>query len=421
MSLRDELVEIYESALASLPGDVLVRDAIAADRASLPVDPREIVVIAIGKVSGPMAYGAVAALGGCIGIAVGPVGFEAPDGFEVVEGEHPLPGPRSIRAGIRLLSFASSIRPDQTALVLISGGASSLLEALPSSLSLLDLSTTNKLLLGAGAPIDEINTIRKHLSRTKGGRLAAACGAGRIEILAISDVASGDLGVIGSGPFSADASTFTDALEIVERHGLAAQLPAAVMQHLRDGRDESPKPWDPLFRRVRGRVLAGPAQLREAAMVEARKRGFQTIAWPEFMEGDVEDVADRYEKWLESASGGRTILVATGEPTVVLPTHAGSGGRSQQLALLMAHALDKRAPRDIAFLAAGSDGHDGMSDHAGAVVDVNTGERARSLGFDMCEAVRTASSAAACDLLGASIPAVASQTNLTDLHLLAIG
>jgi len=420
MSLRDELVEIFEAAVASLPGDALVRDALARMRTSLPSDPHKIVVIALGKVAGPMAHGAVAALGNCSGLAIGPAGLDAPAGFEAIEGEHPLPGPRSIRAGIRLLSFVSAIRRDQTAVVLLSGGASALAEALPSNLSLLDLSSTTKLLLGAGAPIEEINIVRKHLSRIKGGRLAAACNAERIELLALSDVEHDDLAVIGSGPFSPNSSKFSDVLQIFERWKIETKVPAAVLEHLYEGRYESPQPDDPAFERVRARILAGPKELAVAGTLEAQRRGFRPVAPGEFMKGDVEEVAKRYTRWLESEPGRRSILVAAGEPTVVLPSQAGRGGRSQQLALLMANVLDRTAG-EAAFLAAGSDGKDGTSDHAGAVVDGETAQRARSMGFDLDEALRTASSAAACEILGASIPSVASETNLTDLHLLAIG
>lgn len=420
MSLRDELVQIYEATIASMPGDALVRDALSARRDLLPRDPRDTVVISIGKVAGPMAYGAVATLGPCPGIAVGPVGTDAPGGFEVVEGEHPTPGPRSIRAGIRLLAYVDAIRNDQTALVLLSGGASALAEALAPGLSLLDVGVTIRALWAAAAPIADVNTVRKHLSRVKGGKLAAACGAGRIVLLAISDVEGDDLSVIGSGPFSPDPTTPADALDVIARYGVEAELPPAVLSHLRTATGVAQSWDDPVFDRVHASVIAGPEDLRRAAILEAQKRGFRTIEWPKFVRGDVEEVAREYLGWLRANAGPRTLLVASGEPTVLLPSRPGSGGRAQQLALLMAETIEREAG-EVAFLAAGSDGRDGLSDHAGAVVDSRTAERARSLGFDIGEALQTASSAAACEILGASIPAQHSETNLTDLHLVAFG
>ncbi|AKU92777.1 glycerate kinase type-2 family protein [Vulgatibacter incomptus] len=418
--LRNQLIEIFEAAVASLAGDLLVREAIARHRESLPADPRSIAVIALGKAAGPMARGALDALGPLAGIVAGPPGTRVPGAFEVVEGDHPVPGPRSIRAGIRLLAFARQLHREQTALVLLSGGASALAEALPSSLSLLDLARTNRLLLGAGAPIDEINVIRKHLSRTKGGRLAAASEAGRIELLAISDVSGDDPAVIGSGPFSPDPSTYEDAREIVRRRGIEDELPEAVKAILEAAEDESPKPRNPIFNRLHTRILAGPARLAEVAMAEAARRGFEAEAWPGFVDGDVEDVAARYLAWLDGAKGKRRLLVASAEPTVTLPAHPGRGGRSQQLALLMATALGRRPDLRVTFLAAGTDGRDGVSDHAGAVVDSDTARRAQAAGFDLDEALAWAASEAACDAVGAALPCFDSPTNLADLHLLAV-
>ncbi|HEY0840333.1 MAG TPA: glycerate-2-kinase family protein, partial [Vulgatibacter sp.] len=278
ISLRDELVEIYEASVSAVAGDRLVRDHLESRRDTLPKDPRSVVAIALGKAAGAMAMGASQALGPIGGIAVGTPGIEAPTSFETIAGDHPVPGPRSIRAGIRLLAFVRSIRPDQTALVLLSGGGSALAEALPSSLSLVDLAETNRLLLGAGAPIEEITVLRKHLSRVKGGRLAAACAAERGELLAISDVDGDDLGVIASGPFSPDPSTFADARQIVAARGLAKELPAQVMGHLRSSRDESPKPGNPIFDRWTSAVLAGPARLAASARKEGERRGFRVVA-----------------------------------------------------------------------------------------------------------------------------------------------
>lgn len=421
ISLRDELVEIYEAAVASLAGDHLVREHLVKRRHLLPSRPTEIVAIALGKAAGAMAHGAAQAFGPIGGLAVGPAGTSAPGGFEIVVGDHPVPGPRSIRAGIRLLAFARSIRRDRTVLVLLSGGGSALVEALPPSLSLPDLAETTRLLLAAGAPIEEINVLRKHMSRVKGGRLAAACSAAHGAILAISDVEGDDLGTIASGPFSPDPSTFADALKIVAARGIEEELPPQVMAHLRSGRDESPKPGNPLFDRWKGTVLAGPAQLAAAARREGEKRGFRVVASAGFAKGLVDEVARGYASWLDERPGGRTLLVGAGEPTVELPHRPGRGGRSQQLALLMAAHLDRRRDLGAAFLAAGSDGRDGISDNAGAVVDGATADRGRAQGFDVEEAIRLAASAAACDAVGASIPAFDSATNVADLHLLAIG
>lgn len=405
---RQELIGIYEETLSRLSGDRLVEEALRARAPGGPVR-----VMAIGKAAEAMWAGAERVLGPLSGIAVGPGANEAPAAsrIEWLHGEHPVPGPGSLHAGERLLAFATSIQPHETALVLLSGGASALAEALPPSISLDDLAATTRALLASGVSIDAFNVVRKHLSLLKGGRLAAACRAGRIEVLTISDVFGDDPAVIGSGPFAPDPSTFAEALGVIR--GLP--IPPSVVRWLEDGVagtiDETPKALE----HVDTRILAGPLTLARTAAEVARERGFAAEASDVFLGTDVGEVASFHLHTLRSHRGPARLVAHAAEPTLKLPPNPGKGGRSQHLALLLAPYLEGSS-----FLAGGSDGQDGVGGAAGAAVDGQTAARARAKGLNLEEALRRADSGSACEALGVALPARSTGTNLADLHLLAL-
>lgn len=446
---RRELIEIYEETVRRLAGDRLVEEAL---HTGAPVGP--VRVMALGKAAASMWAGAERVLGPLSGIGVGPAGSWPqmgpasadaaaektiaenpgarqgkerepqrrentrhlalpPSRVEWLKGEHPVPGRGSLHAGERLLAFASSLHPHETALVLLSGGASALAEALPPSISLEDLAATTKLLLSSGASIDSFNVVRKHLSLLKGGRLAAACRAGRIEVLTISDVFGDDPAVIGSGPFAPDPSTFADALQVVA----SLPVPPSIRQWLEEGaaglHEETPKELP----NVHTRILSGPLHLAETAARVARERDLAAEASPLFLGADVEEVAEQHARTLRSHHGTAKLVAYASEPTVRLPPDPGLGGRSQHLALRL---LPHLATTGAAFLAAGSDGQDGMGEAAGAAVDGTTAALAGGAGVDIEEALHRADSATASRALGVALPARRTGTNLADLHLLAL-
>lgn len=403
MELRERLIAIYVEAVRRLSGEALVAEALA----SLPLEG-DVRILALGKASGSMLRGAELMLGSLRGLAVGPAKMQGIPGVEWIVGEHPIPGPGSLLAGERLLEEARAIPESSTALVLLSGGGSALAEALALGLTLTDLAETTRLLLAAGAPISEINAVRKHLSRIKGGKLAQACPAKRLVVLTVSDVVGDDPAVIASGPFAPDPTTFGDALEVLRLRGVIDRVPPAVRAWLEAGRDPEPGSFD----RVETTILAGPADLPQVAAEIAKAHGFDASAREHFEGGDVAEVARSHLERFASLRRNEFLAFAA-EPTVVLPPHPGAGGRSQHLSLLVAIGL----PTDCAFLAAGSDGKDGLSDHAGAAFDAATAARANALDLD--NLLAGAESARACDLAGASIPAWETGTNLADLHLLA--
>lgn len=358
--LREALVEAARRSIGALCGQGLVRAALAGS-AQGPC-----AVWAVGKAAPAMARGAADALGKALAsglvIARAPMGGEwVPAPLALLEAAHPFPDERSVRAADTLLDAARALAPSERAILLLSGGASSLIGAPVEGLSLTALSAATRALLERGAPIGEINVVRRHLGRALGGRLAQAC-TGRLLVLAISDVAGDDLATIGSGPAAPDPSTREQALAIARRYALSAELQRAL-----DSAGETPKPDDPIFSRVTSRVLAGPESLRATAAAELRALGFSVRVRERLVSGSVESFAAELGAVAGELAPG-VALVAVGEPTVTV-RGSGSGGRAQHLALLVARAI---AGTDLLFLALGSDGSDGPGGAgaaAGAIVD----------------------------------------------------
>lgn len=403
---------VWEEVVASLSGERLVREALL--RRDPPLRGEDCAVIALGKASASMLRGAASSLGPLEGVAVLPGDEEVPQGIRSCVGEHPIPGRGSLRAGRLLLDTVSRLPHEKTALVLLSGGGSALAELPADDLSLEDLARTTEALIAAGRSIHEINAVRRALSRIKGGRLLAACTAGRVEVLALSDVEGDDPAVIASGPFWGRSQTDPRAaLEVVESS--RADLPQEVVAYLRSATsDDAPHAHPP----CRTTLLAGPSDLQRAAVRLLRAKGWHPVPWPGFVHQDVEALARAYLRWLRRAQGPRAVLVGVGEPTLRLPPHHGRGGRALHLALRIAQGI---ASVRTTFLAAGSDGRDGPTSLAGACVDGDTAARARSLGVDLDEILEKADSEGAALTLGVGVPSRNTGTNLTDLHLLSVG
>ena len=269
---RDFLLHLFQAAVArALPAQVLA--------GFLPPPPQgRTVVLGAGKAAGAMAHALEAAwpadapLGGLVVTRYGhvpPRPAGVPQRVEIAEAAHPVPDAAGTQAAARLLALAEGLTADDLVLCLISGGGSALLTLPAEGLTLADKQRINRELLASGAGIHDMNVLRKHLSRIKGGRLAAACGPARVLTLAISDVPGDDLSVIASGPTVPDESTCADALAVARRHRIA--LPPAVLQALERGALETPKPGDPVFARHETRLIATPRQ--SLAAVRIRRRG----------------------------------------------------------------------------------------------------------------------------------------------------
>jgi glycerate 2-kinase len=360
-----------------------------------------------------------------VGIVAGPKmpGFTIPERFQWFDAAHPSPNALSEAAGRRALSLASESRARGSLLVLLSGGASSMLAVPVRDLSLQDKMVTARALMNAGAAIAELNCVRKHLSAIKGGRLAAAA-VGRSVTLAISDVhgpIADDPAVIGSGPTVADPTTFADALAIVQQMPVTDSLPASVLAHLERGDDESPKPGDERLRGSYYEVIANRQLAMDGAVQQASVLGYEVHIFNEATSGEARAAGYRFAvDALELDQGKRMCVIASGETTVRVRGH-GRGGRNQEFALGALPAIDGAARQSTVVLAsAGTDGIDGPTDAAGAVVDTTTTVRAEIRGLSAETALKENAAYDFFAPLGDLIMWGPTGTNVGDLHVMLI-
>ncbi|WP_427913669.1 glycerate kinase type-2 family protein [Ramlibacter sp. MMS24-I3-19] len=366
--------------------------------AFLPPPPKgRTVVLGAGKAGASMAqavealWPAAAPLSGLVITRYGhipprPAGLV--ERIEVVEAAHPVPDAAGLAASQRILDLAHGLTADDLVLCLISGGGSALLTAPAEGLTLEDKQRINRELLLSGAAIGEMNCVRKHVSRIKGGRLAAACHPARVVTLTISDVPGDDPSVIASGPTVPDASTCADAVAILQRYGI--EVPGAIMSLLEQGALETPKPGDPVFDGHEVHLVATPQQSLEAAAALVRQVGLQAYILSDEMEGESREVG-KVQAALARAAARRgepfarpCVILSGGETTVTVRkqpegTPRGRGGRAGEFCLGLAQALQGQA--GVWALAADTDGIDGVEDNAGAFVAPDTLVRAQAAGL----------------------------------------
>jgi hydroxypyruvate reductase len=390
--LRRDARSLAEAALVSVDPATLVEEAIYAR----PLDAGEqgsIIVLAVGKAARGMAEGAHRALGRRIahGVVLAPSGSSGPvpKGFEMHRGSHPLPDADGMAGARAIAETARRAGPHDRLLVLLSGGGSALLTLPDGDVSLEDLREVTRLLLLSGAPIAELNAVRKHLDQLKGGGLARIAMPARVRALLLSDVVGDPPDVIASGPVSPDPTTFADAIEVLERRGLWDQVPASVREHLVFGREgqipETPKPGDPPFVGVQATVIGNAARAVAGAAFRARALGYDVHVHSVELAGEAREVGRelaRLGRQIRDGSGPvapPAVLLAGGETTVVV-TGDGKGGRNQEVALAAALELD--GIDRVLVLSLATDGVDGPTDAAGAVAVGATLRRARHLGLD---------------------------------------
>lgn len=345
----------------------------------LPPPPRgRTVVIGAGKASAAMAEAVEAHWPGEVsGLVITRYGHAAPcRQIEIVEAAHPVPDARGRDAAQRMVRLVQGLTKDDLVLCLISGGGSALLAAPAPGLTLDDKREVNRQLLACGAPISEMNCVRKHLSALKGGRLAAAAHPAQVVSLVISDVPGDDPAIVASGPTVPDPTTREEALAIITRYGL--KLPQQVLDHLRSPAAETPKPGDPRLARAITTIIAAPAQSLAAAAGLARSRGYNVIDLGDRIEGETRLVAGEHASLARSTAGPAVIL--SGGETTVTVAGRGRGGRNAEYALALAIAL--AGDRRISAIACDTDGIDGSEDNAGAFVVPDTLARAEALGID---------------------------------------
>lgn len=368
--------------------------------AHLPPPPKgRTLVLGAGKAAGAMAHALEAAwpreapLSGLVVTRHGhtpPRPPGVPARVEIAEAAHPVPDAAGEAAARRMLALTEGLGADDLVLCLISGGGSALLTLPAEGLTLADKQRINRQLLASGAGIHEMNVLRKHLSRIKGGQLAAACAPAQVLTLAISDVPGDDWSVIASGPTVADESTCADALAVARRHGIA--LPQAVLDALQQGRLETPKPGDARLAGQQARMIATPAQSLAAAAEAARAAGLPAHVLSDEIEGQSQDIGRMHAALARAVAQGRgafarpCVLLSGGETTVTLGADPsagppGRGGRAGEFCLGLAQAL--KAQPGVWALAADTDGIDGVQDNAGAIVTPDTLARAQAAGLSL--------------------------------------
>ncbi len=399
---REDLLSIFQSALTAVDGRACVRDRLK----ERPL-PGEVYMVAVGKAACAMAQGAQDVLGNRIADAliITKHGYAEPLPWPVLEAGHPLVNEASLEAGKQLLAFVARIPPDAAVLVLISGGASALVEALPPPIGLKQFQEINRWILGSGLDINNYNRIRRRLSRLKGGRLAKLLSPRRILCLVVSDVPGNDLRAIGSGPLVAD--------EDLRRPLTIRGLPEFITEALKH-MPPAPAPDDACFQNVKREIVATLDNAKSAAVEAAKKLGYPAMLETGFVSGDALEAGARLAKKLLRSDVG-AVHVWGGETTVRLPEAPGRGGRNQSLAL--AAALELQDRNDVWFLAAGTDGTDGPTDDAGALVDSGTIARGVQAGLDARRSLDRADAGTFLEASGDLVQTGPTGTNVMDIML----
>ena len=398
--------------------------AVDGDEYSLDQYER-VVLIAMGKAAGTMTRAFLHAAGEFAkrfeGVVVSPQLVELDKArFRVYHGGHPLPNAASVEAAGDILRTLEKLTEKDLVVFLVSGGGSAMVERfLEPSILVEVMAATHKALVESGAPIAAMNSVRKHLSAVKGGRLAAAAAPAEQVTVFVSDVPEGQLDALSSGPTMPDGSTVKEVYRIAEEYGLAARFPSVVAEMIaRRSLVETPKAGDEIFARSRWSVLLDSASLEETAAVRARELGWHV------------EIDNRCDDWNAERAAGylvervselrrvreRVCLLTAGEVTVKVPQGVkGNGGRNQHFALLCAELI---AGKKIEVLSAGSDGVDGHSSAAGGVVDGTTVARANAAGYPVRAALGCFDSNDLLAMLGDAVVTGPTGNNLRDLRIL---
>lgn len=398
--MRDDAVSIFYAGLDAVEPNAAVKNYCRLDGNQLSVGDRtydlskftNLFVIGAGKASAPMAAAIEDLVGDRITRGIVNVKYEHLADLKkvkLIEAGHPVPDENGEKGSQAILSLANDANKDDLVLCLMSGGGSALLPLAAEGLTLNDKQETIKVLLACGATIHEINAIRKHTSHIKGGRLARAAYPATLISLILSDVVGDDLDVIASGPTVPDSSTFVDCMKIFKKYNILNKLPDTVVRHIEAGIsgkvDETPKSGDPVFDNVNNVIVGSNFEAVAAAGKKAKSLGYNMLVLSSMIEGETKHVAHVHGAIArEIIKTGNPIpppacILSGGETTVTI-TGKGLGGRCQEFAL--AAALDISGNENIVVLSAGTDGTDGPTDAAGAIVDSDSIANAEKMGLD---------------------------------------
>ncbi len=392
-SIHQDLLHIRTAALQAVDPALAVRRYLQRTSSRLDLgattwdlDPAgRVFLVAAGKAAVPMVLAAAELLGESLtsGVLVTRYGHAGgavlPPRLKLFEAGHPIPDENGLAGAQAILKLLAQLEPADHLLVLLSGGASALIPCPAPPVTLADLQRLTNLFLSCGATINELNAVRKHLDLLKGGRLAQAAGSAGLVALILSDVVGDPLEVIASGPTAPDPTTFADALGVLERYALLENTPPAVLQRIQQGAtgqlSETPKPGDPLFDRVSNQVIGSNRLAAQAAVVAARRLGYTTLLLSTRLQGEAREIGKVAAALASSCLKegdplpAPACLVLGGETTVTMAA-PGLGGRNQELALSAALGI-AGLPR-TAIMALATDGSDGPTDAAGAIVDGQT-------------------------------------------------
>jgi len=439
-SLRKDVLSILHSCIKASDPHYAIRKCVKLKRGKLWVDSysydlkliKRIFVIGAGKASARMAQAIEQVLGDRItsGVVVTKTCHTLPlySNIDLVEGRHPLPDREGLKGTGRIVKLLSRTAPDDLVIFLLSGGGSALLVSPVAGISLRDKIKLTDELLRCGADIKEINTIRKHISQVKGGRLAELAQPSPVLTLILSDVIGNRLDSIASGPTAPDRTTFSDCMKIVKKYDLRKKIPSSIYSHLEKGAGgrlkETPKPRDPIFKKVKNVIIGSNLTALEAAERKARELGLNTYVLPRPVAGDTTRAAKRHLALIRRIAEGKgpvhppACVISGGETTVKIKGK-GKGGRNQEFALVAAMGID--GMKNVVFLSAGTDGTDGPTNAAGAICDGETVQRALNKGLNPRGYLADNDSYRLFGRLGDLIITGPTQTNVMDIHLILIG
>jgi hydroxypyruvate reductase len=437
--LREAAGKIFETAVRAVDPAEAVHRHVKRDRTALRIGAevlnlaaiRRVVVVGLGKAGASMAGAMEEILGDRLlrGVVVTKYGHVQPMRIiRLHEAGHPVPDESGIAGAQALLECVKDLTAEDLVVVLISGGGSALTPAPVAGVTLAEKQALTKALLACGADIREMNMLRKHISQIKGGQLARAAQPAQVRTLILSDIVGDPLDAIASGPTVPDPTTYADALGILDKYRIRAEIPASIRTHLEAGAagqmPETPKPSDPLFARVKSLMVASNIQALQAAETEARRLGFTPMILSSFVEGETREVARMHAALaLEVRSSGNPmrppVCFITGGETTVTLKGKGKGGRNQEFAL--AAALDIAGQSDVVVFSAGTDGTDGPTDAAGAIADGETVARARAQGLNPRAALEGNDAYPFFERLGDLVITGPTKTNVMDVRLVMVG
>ncbi|ESZ43807.1 TtuD3 hydroxypyruvate reductase [Mesorhizobium sp. L103C119B0] len=416
------LISIFNAAVAAADPERTIRD-------HLPARPKgRTIVIGAGKGSAQMAAAFEKVWDGPIeGLVVTRYGYGARcERIEIIEAAHPVPDAAGLKASRRLLEKVQGLTADDLVVALISGGGSALLPSPAAGLTLADEIAVNEALLASGAPIAAMNTIRKHLSTIKGGRLAAAAWPAKLVSLVVSDIPGDNPALVASGPTVPDSGNRADALASIAAYGM--KLPDAVMAHINSPEADAPDPDDQRFSRNEVHLIASAGVSLEAAAAEAKRQGIEAVILSDSIEGEAREVGGVHAAIArEVATRNRpfkkpVLILSGGETTVTLwaPVDGkrGKGGRNSEF--LLAFAIGISGAEGIHALAADTDGIDGSEDNAGAFADGSTVSRMRAAGIDAKAMLAGNNAWTAFNAIGDLFVPGPTGTNVNDLRAILI-